>query len=149
MIFAFYWYWCILLMSNDYLSLPSKQEKIKRKGTLSSYRINYLKSFQSGRIVLSDFLKVGQLNWVVGSWALGHGNTISWNGIGHVVVVYKVCERFVFVNLLIYFVLFVWNLAINAVFNVVVFQKMWWDFINTSSKLFQTVVRQGNAALFW
>ncbi len=83
--------------------------------------INRIKS--SG-IVLSDFLEVSELDGVVGSGALGHGDTISRNGVSHVVVVNQVRKRLIFVDLLVLSILLVRNLTVNAVLNVFVFQQV-------------------------
>ena len=79
---------------------------------------------KSSRIILSDFLEVSELDGVVGSRALGHGDTISGNGVSHIVVVNQVRKRLIFVDLLVLSILLVRNLTVNAVLNVFVFQQV-------------------------
>ena len=89
---------------------------------------------------MSYFLKVGQLDWVEGSRTLGHGYTVSRNGISHVVIIYQVDKRLAFVQFLCFSKFLVRNLTINTVLNVVVFQQVGRYFVDSSPELLKTVV---------
>ena len=56
---------------------------------------------------MSDFLKIGKLDGIVGSGALGHGDTVPGDGISHVVVVNQVGKRLILIDLLVLSILFV------------------------------------------
>jgi hypothetical protein len=73
--------------------------------------INKLESFinklESSGVVLSDFLEIGKLYGVVGSGALGHGDTIPGDGISHIVIVNQVGKRLILIELLVLSILFI------------------------------------------
>lgn len=96
-------------------------------------------------VVLPNFFEVGQLDWVEGSRTLGHGDAVPWNRVSHVVVVDQVCERLALVYLLVLHIIFVWYPTIYAGLNVVVFEQVRSDLVNTGSQFLKTVVRQGHA----
>lgn len=100
-------------------------------------------------VVLSDLFEIGELDRVEGCWALGHGYTVTGNCVGHIVIVDQVHKRLVFIYLLVWGILFSSDFSIYACFDVIVFQEVWGNFINSGSKLLNAIVWKSDSALLW
>lgn len=90
--------------------------------------------------LLPYLLEVGEFDWIESSRALGHGHTISRNRVSHVVVVDQILQRSLF-NITNFSPYLVHHLTVNGWFNVVVFQQMRSNIIDSWTQLLDAVVR--------